>query len=74
MIVASYKASGIFNHSVGIYFICQKNFKNFMDPFHGWGSTASMLQSHYQETVNFLPIKNSGTHLIDTGRMKGAFL
>ena len=27
--------------------------KNFMAPFHGWGSTVSRLQSHYEETVNF---------------------
>ena len=27
-----------------------------MGPFYGWGSTASMLQSHYRETVSFLPL------------------
>ena len=30
--------------------------KNFMAPFYGWGSTASRLQSHYKETVYFLPL------------------
>ena len=29
--------------------------KNFMPPFYGWGSTVSRQQSHYQETVYFLP-------------------
>ena len=28
--------------------------KNFMAPFYGWGSTASRLQSHYEEAVYFL--------------------
>ena len=28
---------------------------NFMAPFNGWGSTASRLQSHYEEAVYFLP-------------------
>ena len=26
-----------------------------MAPFYGWGSTASRLQSHYKETIFFLP-------------------
>ena len=30
--------------------------ENFMSPFHKWGSTASRLQIHYEETVCFLPI------------------
>ena len=30
--------------------------KNFIAPFYGWGSTASMLQSHQEEIVYFLPI------------------
>ena len=30
--------------------------KNFMAPFYGWGSTISRLQSHYEETVYFLPL------------------
>ena len=28
---------------------------NFMAPFYGWVSNVSRLQSHYEETVNFLP-------------------
>ena len=27
-----------------------------MAPFYGWGSTASRLQGHYEETVYFLPL------------------
>ena len=27
-----------------------------MVPFHGWGSIASRMQSHYEETVYFLPL------------------
>ena len=27
-----------------------------MAPFYGWGSTVSRLQSHYKETVYFLPL------------------
>ena len=27
-----------------------------MAPFYGWGSTVSRLQSHYEETVHFLPL------------------
>ena len=30
--------------------------KNFMATFYGWGSTASKLHSHYEETVYFLPL------------------
>ena len=26
--------------------------------FNGWGSTASRLQSHYKEAVNFLPLSS----------------
>ena len=33
--------------------------KNVMAPFYGWGSTVSRLQSHYEETVYFLPISLS---------------
>ena len=29
--------------------------KNFMASFYGYGSTLSRLQSHYKETVYFLP-------------------
>ena len=36
--------------------LVRRNFrKNFMVPFCGWGSTASMLQSHFEEAVYFLP-------------------
>ena len=34
--------------------LCLKK-KNFMAPFYGWGSTASRLQRHFEETVYFLP-------------------
>ena len=27
-----------------------------MAPFYGWGSTVSRLQSHHEETVDFLPL------------------
>ena len=43
--------------------------ENFMAPFlNGWGSTASKLQSHWKETVYFLPLKFPeipGTDLTD---------
>ena len=29
-----------------------------MAPFHGWGSIASRLQSHYEKLVCFLPLNN----------------
>ena len=29
-----------------------------MTPFYGWGSTASRLQSHYEEAVYFLPLSS----------------
>ena len=36
------------------------NFKKiFIAPFYGWGSTVSWLQSHYEETVYFLPLKKN---------------
>ena len=41
-----------------------------MGPFYGWGSTASRLQSHYEETVHFFP-EIPGTHLINLRKMKG---
>ena len=51
-----------------------KNFKkNFMVPFHGWGSTASRLvplrggSLHFTTKFPDIP----GTHFIDLGRMKG---
>ena len=39
------------------HFWAKKNFKtlNFMTPFYGRGSTASRLQSHFEEAVYFLP-------------------
>ena len=30
--------------------------KNVLAPFFGWGSTASRLQSHYEEAVYFVPL------------------
>ena len=33
--------------------LAQKN--NFTAPFYGWGSTASRLQSYFEEAVYFLP-------------------
>ena len=41
--------------------------------FYGWGSTASRLQSHFEEAVYFYNTKFPeipGTNLIDLGRMK----
>ena len=35
-----------------------RNFKNFMNPFYGCGSTVSRLQSHYKEIVYFLPVSS----------------
>ena len=32
--------------------------KEIMTPFYGWGSTVSRLQSHYEETVYFLPFSS----------------
>ena len=32
--------------------------RNFAAPFYGWGSTASRLQSHYEEVVYFLPLSS----------------
>ena len=34
-----------------------KNVKT-MAPFYGWGSTTSRLQSHYEESVYFLPFRS----------------
>ena len=49
-----------------------QSFENIMAPFYGWGSTASRLQSHYEEsslfTTKFPEIP--GTNFIDLGRMK----
>ena len=45
-------------------FMCEQRFPiilllkrtYFIVPFYGWGSTVSRLQSHYEETVYFLPL------------------
>ena len=29
-----------------------------MDPFYGWDSTASRLQSHFREAIYFLPLSS----------------
>ena len=44
-----------------------KESKKLYGPFYGWGSTASRLQSHYEEAVYFLPKfpEIHGTHLIN---------
>ena len=36
--------------------VLYEKLKKFMAPFYGWGSTVSRLQSHYEETVYFLPL------------------
>ena len=46
-------------HNLCYFMIAQYIYKkNFMDLFHGSGSTASSLQSHYEETVYFLPLSS----------------
>ena len=37
------------------YYFHHKYF-NFIPRFYGWGSTASRLQSHYEEAVYILPL------------------
>ena len=65
----------IFDHSQPkvIKVILKKNFKNFMVPFYGWGSTASRLEplrgGSLLFTTKFPEIP--GTHFINLGRMKG---
>ena len=53
--------------------IKKTNFKNFMAPFYGWGSTASRLEplrgGSLLFTIQFPEIP--GTHFINLGRMKG---
>ena len=55
------------------FILALKNFKNFMAPFYGWGSTASRLEplrgGSLLFTTKFPEI--SGTYFIDLGRMKG---
>ena len=36
----------------------KKRKKNFTIPFYGWSSTASSLQSHYEEAVYFLQLSS----------------
>ena len=50
----------------------KKKLKNSMAPFYWWGSTASRLRSHYEETVDFLPLSFQELLLgWKAGRMKG---
>ena len=47
-----------------------------MAPFHGWGSTAWRLQSHYKKKGDSFLVTNkspkiSGTHLIDIEKIRG---
>ena len=49
--------------------------KNLIATFYGLGSSVSRLQSHYEETVYFLPLKSPGvmsTRLIDLGNAESA--
>ena len=39
-------------------FLCHIIRKNFMAHFYGWGSIGSRLQSHYKDTVYFLPFSS----------------
>ena len=50
----------------------RKDLKHSMPPFYGWSSTVSRLQSHYEETVYFLPASSQALllHLIDFGETK----
>ena len=36
----------------------KKKLNKIMTPFYRWGSTASVLQSYYEETVYFLPFSS----------------
>ena len=49
------------------------NKKNFMAPFHGWGSTALRLEPLRGGSLLFTTKSPeiSGTHFIHLGRMKG---
>ena len=40
-----------------VYVILQKKKKTLWSIFYGWGSAVSRLQSHYCETVYFLPLR-----------------
>ena len=50
----------------------KKKKRNFMTPFYGWGSTASMLQPLGLGSLLFTTklLEIPGTQLIDLGRMK----
>ena len=54
-------------------YLTKKNFKNFMAPFYGWGSTPSRLEplrgGSLLFTTKFPEVP--GTHFIDLERMKG---
>ena len=43
-----------------------------MTPFYGWGSTISLLLSHYEDSLLFATKSPgvSGSHFINPGRMK----
>ena len=45
--------------------------KNFMVPFYGWGSTVSKLQSHYEETVYFLPLSSQNILVLIWSTLEG---
>ena len=51
----------------------KKKKKNFMAPFHGWGSTASRLKPLRGDSLLFTTKSPEipGTHFIDLGRTKG---
>ena len=50
-------------------FFLKKN--NFRTPFYGWGSTLSRLQSHFEETVYFLPFISQELLLLDWSTSDG---
>ena len=66
----NFEKSSIF---MNFSFTSKKNFKNFMAPFYGWGSTASRLEplrgGSLLFTTKFPEVP--GTHFIDLERMKG---
>ena len=48
-------------YGVGMYLVLLYMWtikKNYMAPCYGWGSSVSRLQSHYEETVSFLPLSS----------------
>ena len=42
--------------------------KNFMATFYGWGWTTSRVQSHYEQTVYFLPLSSQKFLVLDQPR------